>query len=220
MTPRHFKSTIYGHLSRVGKAFSSPRRLEMLDLLAQAPRSVEDLARLSGQSIANCSAHLKVLRAARLVLSEKRGQHVLCRLADDDVAGAVVTLHRLGRHHVADIERDAAAHARFHHLAPAADAFALAARLKSGTITLLDVRPMEEFAAGHVAGAISIPLVELGRRAGELPRRRPVLVYCRGPLCGMAADAARRLRRRGWDAQRLEIGVAEWRADGGRVVAA
>ena len=214
------KAALYDHVARVGKAVSAPRRLELLDLLGQAPRTVEALATASGMSVANTSQHLQVLRVAGLVTSSRDGLYVTYRLASDDVADFFMTLRRLAESHLADLEL---VKARFFASADDLDALTskqLLARIQRGEVVLLDVRPAEEFAAAHIDGALSIPHDELKRRIGELSKRRRVVAYCRGPYCVFAADAVRLLRRRGFDATRIEDGVVEWRARGLPVVSA
>ena len=208
------KTALYEQVARVAKAVSAPRRLELLDLLGQAPRTVDDLAACTGMSVANTSQHLQVLRAAGLVGSSRDGLYVTYRLASDEVATFSMTLRGLAESHLADLER---VKARFFASADDLDAVTgkeLLARVRRGEVVLLDVRPAEEYAAAHIDGAVSIPHDELKRRIGELSKRRRVVAYCRGPYCVFAADAVKLLRRRGFDATRIEDGVVEWRARG------
>ncbi len=211
---RHFKNAIYEQLGRIGKALASPRRLELLDLLCQGPRTVETLAHEAGQSLANTSQHLQVLRAARLVETEKHGLYVTYRLADEKVC----TLYR---------ELRILAEARLHEIHAVTREFfdqrdelepvdrdALVARVRSGEVTLLDVRPVEEFEAGHIPGAVSVPLEDLESRLADLPHDREVVAYCRGPYCVLSAKAVETLRARGYCAIRMEEGVPDWRARG------
>jgi rhodanese-related sulfurtransferase/DNA-binding transcriptional ArsR family regulator len=214
------KAALYEQVARVGKALGAPRRLEILDLLGQAPRTVEALATASGMSVANTSQHLQILRVAGLVASSRDGLFVTYRLASDDVAEFSTTLRRLAESHLADLER---LKARFFTSADDLDALTskqLLARVQRGEVVLLDVRPAEEYAAAHIHGAVSIPHDELERRIGELSKHRRVVAYCRGPYCVFAADAVKLLRRRGFKAKRIEDGVVEWRARGLPVVAA
>lgn len=211
---RRFKDVVYEQLSRVGKALASPRRLELLDLLAQGPRTVEGLARESGQTIANASQHLKVLREARLVDAEKSGLYVTYRLADQEVAALCRALRGVAESRLAEIERVTKDFLRDRGLLEPVDADALRDRVRRGEVTVLDVRPAEEYRAGHIPGAISLPLAVLERRLATLPRDRELVAYCRGPYCVLAVEAVQRLRREGFRAVRLEDGVPEWRARG------
>ncbi len=213
-TSRDLKNTVYEHLARLGKALSSGPRVELLDLLAQGPRTVDDLAQQVGQSVANTSQHLQVLRRARLVEAEKRGLHAVYRLAHPDVQAFFGAFRRLAEDRLLEIqdatrrflaERDA--------LEPV-DADRLVARIRAGEVTLLDVRPPEEFAAGHLPGALSVPVADLADRLATLPRDREVVAYCRGPYCVMALDAVQLLRAHGFRALRLDEGVTDWRARG------
>ena len=195
---RRRKDVLYGGLAAVVKALGNPHRLELLDLLAQAPRTVEVVADMAALSVANASQHLQVLRAAGLVDAERRGAFVVYRLADQDVADTVVQLRRLAA-------RDAA---------EAVDRETLLARVRRGDVVLLDVRPPEEFAAGRIPGARSVPIRELKARIDELPRAQEIVAYCRGPFCVYADDAVRVLRDAGRRASTMKDGVAEWRAAG------
>lgn len=213
-TGRVLKDTVYGHLARVGKALASPVRLELLDLLAQAPRAVEELAREVGATVANTSQHLQVLKGARLVEADKRGQHVRYRLADASVSELGVALRRMGEARLAEIEQVRRAfHAERGSLEPVRRE-ELVARAARAEVTVLDVRAPEEFRAGHFPGARSVPLAELAARLDELPRDRAVVAYCRGPWCVLALDAVRVLRAAGFEAWHAEEGVADWRAAG------
>ena len=211
---RRFKDSIYEQLALIGKALSSGRRLEILDLLCQGPRTVEALSRQAGQSLANTSRHLQVLRAARLVDASKSGVRVTYRLADDEVCDLFLALRRLGEGRLAEIERITRQFLEERGALEPVDHGALINRVRSGEVTVLDVRPAEEYEAGHIAGAVSLPLAELERRLGEVPLGRAVVAYCRGPYCVMALDAVEVLRRNGFEAQRMEEGVPEWRARG------
>jgi rhodanese-related sulfurtransferase len=213
------KTAVYEQIARIGRALASPRRLELLDLLSQGPRTVEALARLTGQTFANTSHHLQVLRRARLVDAEKAGLYVTYRLADPKVAGFLVRLQALAASRLAELERIAREYLQDRGAMEAVGRTELVRRVRAGEVTLVDVRPREEYAAAHIPGAISVPLGELKTRLGELPRERDVVAYCRGPYCVMALDAVEVLRRGGLRAHRLEDGVNEWRARGWRVEA-
>ena len=210
-TGRRFKDSIYEQLSRIGKSLASGPRLEILDILCQAPRSVEVLAGQVGQSVANTSHHLQVLRRARLVEAEKEGVRVTYRLADDEVC---VFYRGLAESRLLEIEQVTREFMQARGCMEPVDRDALAARIRSDAVTVLDVRPPEEYRAGHLPGAVSVPLDELERRLAELPRDREVVAYCRGSYCVMALDAVELLRSRGFRATRMEEGVPDWRARG------
>lgn len=214
---RSFKATAYGELARVGKALASPWRLELLDLLAQAPRSVEGLAGQLQQPLANVSHHLQVLRRARLVEAERSGTWVIYRLASPEVATLAAALRVVGRTRLAELEAASRAFVDARDGLEPLSAAELRGRAERGEVTVLDVRPTEEFRAGHIRGARSVPLEELEQRLADLPADRPVVAYCRGPWCVMAVEAVTRLRERGFDARRLEESLVEWRAAGGAV---
>lgn len=214
---RRYKDAVYELIARLGKAVASPRRLELLDLLIQGPRTVEELARQSGQSIANTSQHLKALRLARLVESEKEGLYVTYRVAAPEVAGFFLGLRGLAQSRMAEMEQVTRRFLQGRQGMEPVDRNDLARRVRKGEVVVLDVRPAEEYRAGHIAGAKSLPLPELERRLKELPRGKEIVAYCRGPYCVMAVHAVEMLRRRGYRAFRLEDGVPEWRAGGYRV---
>ena len=192
----------------MGKAFASPVRLELLDLLAQAPRSVEELARASGQSTANASQHLQALHAAGLVERAREGNRVRYSMASEALR-LWRALRDVSAARLAEVER--AAHDYLGDHVEAIDRDELRARLARGDVVLVDVRPAEEFAAGHIDGARSIPLDELDRRISELPGGAEVVAYCRGPFCAYAHEAVRRLHATGRAARRLEDGWPEWK---------
>jgi len=221
MTTRHrqFKNAIYEQLSRLGKAISAAKRLELLDLLCQGPRTVEALAEQAALSVANASQHLQVLRAARLIEAEKKGLYVEYRLADEEVCRFFVALRGLAQTRLAEVEQVAREYFEQRGAMEAVEAGELLRRVKRGEVTVLDVRPVEEYRAGHIPGALSCPVEELKARLKELPRGREIVAYCRGPFCVMAAEAVELLRKKGFKAQRLEQGVADWRARGWRVEA-
>jgi rhodanese-related sulfurtransferase len=211
---RRFKDTVFALQAQTGKAVASPRRLELLDLLAQGPRTVEALARETSQTIANTSQHLQVLRGAHLVETEKHGLYVTYRLAGEEVTRFCLALRQLAESRTDQLEAAAQGFLRKQDQLEPVDQEALLTRIRRGEVTLLDVRPAEEYQAGHIPGALSVPLAELDRRLSELPRRREVVAYCRGPYCVMAIEAVTRLRARGYRALRLEAGVPDWRARG------
>ncbi len=215
---RCFKDTIYEQFARIGKAVSSPRRLELLDLLCQCPRTVEALARETGQSLANTSRHLQVLRAARLVEGEKQGLYVTYRLADEEVCGFYRALRALAESRLAEVERvtreslDRLGYER--GMMEPVDRVVLLERVRRGKVTVLDVRPREEYEAGHVPGALSVPLREIETVLARLPRDQEIVAYCRGPYCVLAVEVVAMLRARGFRAVRMEEGVPDWRAMG------
>lgn len=214
---RRFKDALYDQLARIGRASSAPKRLELLDLLCQGPRTVEALAKESALSIANASQHLQVLRAARLVDAEKKGLYVEYRLADDEVGRFFVALRRLAQARLTEIESVQRAYLADHESMEPVAAGELRRRLRAGEVTLIDVRPASEYRAGHIPGALSVPLSELEVRLEALPRNREIVAYCRGPYCVMSLDAVNVLRKRGFRAKRMEEGVADWRARGWRI---
>jgi rhodanese-related sulfurtransferase len=211
---RRFKAASYDQLARIGKALASGPRLEILDLLCQGPRVVEAIAAEVEQSMANTSHHLQALRRAGLVDSERDGIRIVYRVADDDVRTFFGALRRVGESHLAELQRVAERFLSDRGALDPVDRDGLVDRVQRGEVTVVDVRPADEFAAGHLPGAVSIPLPELKQRLKELPKRREVVAYCRGPYCVMAIDAVELLRSAGYRAERLEDGVADWRARG------
>jgi rhodanese-related sulfurtransferase len=219
MAPNHprFKTAIYEQIARIGKATSSPARLEVLDLLSQGPRTVEAIASQISQSVANTSHHLQVLRSTRLVETEKAGTYVTYRLADPRVVAFVLQLRTLAQARLAEIDRVSQDYLAQRGILEAVDDGELLRRVKAGAVTVVDVRPRQEFEAGHIPGALSIPLAELKKRLRDVPKDRDVVAYCRGPYCVMALDAVDMLRKKGFRAHRLEHGVVEWQARGEKV---
>ncbi|MBI4485245.1 MAG: metalloregulator ArsR/SmtB family transcription factor [Acidobacteria bacterium] len=213
------KGPIYEQIARIGKATASPGRLELLDLLTQGPRTVEALAAQIGQSVANTSHHLQVLRRARLVDSEKAGLHVTYRLADSQVGTFFLQLRTLAKSRLAEIEQVSREYLEERGALEAVDDDELLRRVRAGAVTVIDVRPREEYLAGHIPGAISLPVAELKKRVPRLSKRRDIVAHCRGPYCVMALDAVDILRRKGFRAHRMEHGVLEWRARGWRIEA-
>jgi rhodanese-related sulfurtransferase len=215
---RRFRSAIYHQFARIGKAVSNPSRLELLDLLCQGPRTVEALAREAGLGLTNASQHLKALREARLVEAEKAGLFVTYRLADDQVCEFFRSLRSLAEARLAEVGEMTRRFLERREGLQAVDREALLAKVRDGAVTVLDVRPSEEYRAGHLPGALSVPLKELERKLSELPRDREVVAYCRGPYCVLAVEAVEMLRSRGFAAFRLEDGVPDWQARGFPVV--
>jgi rhodanese-related sulfurtransferase/DNA-binding HxlR family transcriptional regulator len=202
------KTALFEAIAMMGKAFSSPVRLELLDLLAQAPRTVEELARASGQSTANTSQHLQALHAAGLVVRERDRTRVRYALADEGVLGLWLALRDTALARLAEAERAAREH--LGEEVQAIDREELVSRLARGEVVLIDVRPAEEYAAGHIDGARSIPLAELKQRIAELPPDTEIVAYCRGPVCAYAHQAVRTLQLAGRSARRLADGWPEW----------
>lgn len=211
---RHFKNTIYEQFSRIGKAVSSPKRLELIDLLCQGERTVEALAKETGLTVANASQHLQVLRAARLIEAEKIGLYVTYRLADQMVCEFFLSMRILAENRLAEVEQTKRRFLEGREGMEPVDRDALLKRVHEGLVTVLDVRPPEEYQAGHIPGAISIPLKELKRRLSGLPQNQEIVAYCRGPYCVLAIQAVEVLRAKGFNAVRLEEGIQDWRALG------
>jgi rhodanese-related sulfurtransferase len=205
---------LYREVARIGQAIASAPRLGLLDLLRQGPRTVEALAKEAGLTLANASQHLKVLREARLVEAEKRGVFVTYRLADDAVEGFYRSLRGLAETRLAEVQQIARAFADKRGSFEPIDRRLLMRRMRAGEVTVLDVRPVEEYRAGHIAGAVSLPLKQLEKRLKSLPRDREIVAYCRGPYCVFAPEAVTILRQHGYAARPMEDGVAEWRARG------
>ena len=215
---RRFKDTIYEQFARLGKATAAPKRLELLDLLCQGPRTVEALAEQAAISVANASQHLQVLRMARLVDAEKKGLHVEYRISDDQVRRFFLALRTLAESRLAEVEQVTRQYLEERGAMEAVAGDELLRRVRTGEVTVLDVRPAQEYQAAHIPGALSIPVGQLEARLAELPRNRDVIAYCRGPYCVMAIEAVELLRRKGFRAHRMEQGVVDWQARGWRVV--
>jgi len=211
---REFKDASYGQLARVGKAISSPKRLELLDLLCQAERSVEELARETEMTIANTSQHLQALEAARLVRARKNGRFVIYSLADALVSDFFRAYRVLAEDRIAEIEQLRRRFLEGQNELSTVDRESLIRRVKAKEVVVIDVRPAEEYRTGHIPGALGMPLEELKRRLAELPRDKDIVAYCRGPYCVFALDAVRLLRSQGLRAFRLDASLADWRAHG------
>ncbi|MEK6550981.1 MAG: metalloregulator ArsR/SmtB family transcription factor [Pseudomonadota bacterium] len=214
MDNRKLKNLLYEQVARIGKAVSSPIRLELLEILCQGDKSVEQLARATDISVKLASAHLKALKAARLVESQRHGKHIHYRLTDPQVADLWVALRDSAEARLTSLQaamKDLVAHPD--ELAPVSGK-ALLAQARRGEIVVIDVRPESEYRTAHLPHARSIPLTELRARLGDLPKGKPVVAYCRGPFCLMAKEAVALLNKKGFKATRFELGVAEWRASG------
>ena len=211
---RAFKDAIYDQFARIGKAVSSPKRLELLDILCQGPRTVEVLAKETGLTVANASQHLQVLRAARLVETEKEGLFVIYRLADLAVCEFFRAMRLLAESRLAEVEQIKRQFLEGKEGMEPVNREALLGLVREGAVTVLDVRPAEEYNAGHISGAISIPLKELQLRLSDLPRDQEIVAYCRGPYCVLSVQAVEILRAKGFNAVRIEEGIQDFRAMG------
>lgn len=214
MQARKAKSRIYEQFSRIGKAISSPHRLEIIEILAQSERTVEALAEALSIPIANASHHLRALRAARLVDSRKEGTFVYYSLAAPEVFELTRSIRTLAERQLDEVDRIVRSYFRARDQLEPIGREALLDRARAGDAIVLDVRPAEEYRAGHIPGALSIPVAELERRLGELPAGKEIIAYCRGPYCVMAVEAMQKLRAHGRAARRLVEGFPEWRAAG------
>lgn len=208
------KRDVFLNLARIGTALSSPIRIEFLELLAQSERSVDQLATLTGVSVANTSQHLQKLRQAGLIVARKEGLYVYYRLAGDKVVELLSAVSRVGEAYVAEVEKILRLYFTQKDALEPIPATELLDRAREGLVTVLDVRPPEEYAAGHVPGAINIPIHELEKRLKDLPKRKEIIAYCRGPYCLMSYEAVAMLRKKGMKARRLEAGLPEWRVAG------
>ena len=205
---------LYEQLARVGQALASGGRLALLDLLRQGPRTVEGLAQEAGLTLANASQHLKVLRQARLVEAEKQGIFVTYRLADQAVDDFYGALRGLAERRLTEVQQISRSFFEKRGSLEPVDRHLLLERLRSGEVTVLDVRPAEEYRAAHIAGALSVPLKDLEKHLGGWPTDREIVAYCRGPYCVLAPEAVKLLRAHGYRATALDDGVGEWRARG------
>ena len=208
------KQLLYAQFAEVAKALGHRHRLEILEVLAQGERSVEALAERAGLSIANASQHLRLMRRTGLLASRRNGKQILYRLSDPAVLDLLSALHRVAERNLAEVREVVAGYFHQRDALEPVSRKELARRLKDGRVTVLDVRPEDEFAAGHLPRAINIPLRELPRRLRDLPKTREVVAYCRGPYCVLAFEATALLRKHGFNVRRLEDGYPEWRAAG------
>jgi rhodanese-related sulfurtransferase/DNA-binding HxlR family transcriptional regulator len=211
---RLFKDKLFEQFARVGKALANPHRLEILDLLAQGERTVEDLAREAGMSVANTSRHLQELRAARLVEVRREGLYGYYRLADERVFAAWRAIRDLGEARLAEIDRLVGSYLTYRDSLEAVCAEELLAKMREEGVEVLDVRPEDEYRAGHIPGARSVPVERMEAYLEEIPRDREVVAYCRGPYCVFSDEAVALLRSRGYRARRLREGLPDWRAAG------
>lgn len=213
-TPAPQTEDLFAQFARITGAMAAPSRLKLLDRLCQGEQNVETLAQATGLTVANTSHHLRVLAEARLVTSRRVPPQVFYQLAGEAVCRFWFALRDLARERLADIDRAVAAYLAGEPELTAISRGELISRMEAGDVVLLDVRPEAEFRAGHIPGAVSVPLEELASRIADLPAGRQVVAYCRGPYCFLAVDAVRELRLHGFDARRLEEGMPEWRAAG------
>jgi ArsR family transcriptional regulator len=208
------KYLLYAQFARVAKALSHPHKLELLELLAQCERSVEALAKVAGLTVANTSRHLQQLRRAGLVESRKEGLYVFYRVAGDDVIDLLSSLQRTGERHIGEVNRVVMEYFNDRDSLEAVSRKELLQRSKDGLVTVLDVRPPEEYESGHIPGAINVPLERIEQCLKELPKGQEVFAYCRGAYCVLAFEAVAALREKGFKARRLEEGYPEWKAAG------
>jgi rhodanese-related sulfurtransferase len=217
MQTREMKDGVYAQFARIGKAVAAPKRIELLELLCQGPRTVEALAGQTALTVANASQHLKVLLTSRLVDAQKKGLFVEYRLADEGVLRFVHAMRELAEARFAEIGAIMQAYLRARGKLERVSGEDLVQRVRKAEVTVLDVRPELEYRAGHIPGARSVPLSELKRQLADLPKNREIVAYCRGPQCVMAIEAVELLRKRGFRAQRMEQGVMDWRARGWKI---
>jgi rhodanese-related sulfurtransferase/DNA-binding transcriptional ArsR family regulator len=214
MSTQTTKRELYQSIAKVAQALASGNRLQLLEFMAQGERSVDALAAMAGVTVANASQHLQALRRAGLVASRKDGQRVYYRVAGDDVVRLFDGLRGVAESRLAEVRQLVNEFLGDRHALEAVPADELLARAKKGLVTVLDVRPPEEYAAGHVRGAINVPMDKLEVYLAKLPKRLEIVAYCRGPYCLMSFEAVALLRKRGWKARRLEDGFPEWKAAG------
>jgi rhodanese-related sulfurtransferase/DNA-binding transcriptional ArsR family regulator len=213
-THREFKDRLFGQFARVGKALASPKRLEIVDLLAQGERTVEEIARETDMSIASASQHLQALKGARMVEARREGLYAHYRLADEDVFRTWQAIRALGESRLAEVDRVVETYLADRDALEAVDVMELMERLSDGSVVVLDVRPEEEYRAGHIPGAHSVPVEKLEAYLEKIPKNREVVAYCRGPYCVFSDEAVALLSSRGYRAKRLAEGLPDWRAAG------
>ena len=211
---REFKDALYAQFARLGQALANPTRIELLDLLGQGEKTVEALARHVATPHKSTSAHLRVLRQARLVETRREGTYVYYRLADDDVSRLLRALETLGHNRLADVQQVVRLHLDGRDQLEPVTRTELRRLMRAGDVTVLDVRPAEEYLAGHIPGALSVPVPELRRRLRDIPKGREVIAYCRGRYCVYSLEAVTLLRKHGYRARRAHEGLPDWRAAG------
>ncbi|MCY9547188.1 ArsR/SmtB family transcription factor [Lysinibacillus xylanilyticus] len=210
LNERNLKDLLYQEFGRIGKSFSSPKRLEILDLLSQGPKSVDAIAKNTEMSVANVSQHLKTLFNSRLVKYKKEGNYVIYELADEVISDFLIALHALSEKQLIQVQQIKEEFLNDHLGLEGIALSDLLSRMEKGEVLLLDVRPKEEYEEAHIPGAVSIPIEELGERISSLPTNCDVVAYCRGPYCLMSAEAVKILKSKGINAFRMEQGVKEW----------
>ena len=213
-THREFKDRLFEQFARIGKAMASPKRLEILDLLAQAERTVEEIARETAVPTANASQHLQVLKGAGMVVSRREGLYAYYRLADEGVFRTWQSVRALGETRLADIDRVVETYLKDRDALETVGAPGLMERINDRNLVVLDVRPEEEYRAGHIPGALSVPVDALEAALQTLPKDKEIVAYCRGPYCVFSDEAARFLNARGYRARRLAEGFPDWRSAG------
>jgi rhodanese-related sulfurtransferase len=211
---REFKDRLFGQFARIGKALSSPRRLEIVNLLAQSERAVEEIAKETTMSVASASQHLQALKAARMVEARREGLYMHYRLADEDVFRMWQAVRALAESRLAEVDRVVESYLQDRDALEAVDATELLGLLSDRSVIVLDVRPEEEYRAGHIPGALSVPVDSLEAALQTLPKDREIVAYCRGPYCVFSDEAVALLRSRGYTARRLRQGLPDWRAAG------
>ncbi len=214
MSSSGFKHDLFAQFARVGKAVGNGNRLELLEFLAQGERSVDELAQVTGLTVANTSQHLQQLRQAGLVVARKQGLKVYYRLSGDDVIRLFDAIRKAAERHLAEVDRLVNSYLTVKDNLEPVPARELLDRVRQGLVTVIDVRPPEEYVAGHVPGAVNIPLAELEQQMQLLDPNQEVVAYCRGPHCILAFEAVAQLRRKGLKARRLEDGYPEWKTAG------
>jgi rhodanese-related sulfurtransferase/DNA-binding transcriptional ArsR family regulator len=214
MSSKGVKSRLFAEFAKVSKALGSGNRLELLEFLAQGERSVDVLARLAGLSVANTSRHLQVLRQVGLVQARKEGAFVYYSVSGDGVIRLLGALQEVAQHNVAEVQSIVVAYLHSKDALEPVSVAELAERIRAGLVTVVDVRPKEEYAAGHLPGAVNVPLSDIDERVRDMPRHREIVAYCRGPFCVLSFEAVARLREKGFSARRLETGFPEWKVAG------
>jgi rhodanese-related sulfurtransferase/DNA-binding transcriptional ArsR family regulator len=214
MSIKNVKALLFNEFARVSKALGSGNRLELLEFLAQGERSVDALAKLSGLSVANTSRHLQVLRQAGLVTARKNGLFVFYSVSGEGVIKLLAALQEVAQHNVAEVTRLVNTYLSSRDSLEPVSVNDLMGRMGEGLVTIVDVRPKEEYDAGHLRGAINVPLAEIEQHLDDLPRNREIIAYCRGPFCVLSFEAVARLRDKGFEARRLETGFPEWKVAG------
>lgn len=214
MSSKGVKPLLFAEFAKVSKALGSGNRLELLEFLAQGERSVDVLARLAGLSVANTSRHLQVLRQVGLVQARKEGAFVYYSVSGDGVIRLLSALQEVAQHNVAEVRSIVVAYLDSKDALEPVSVAELAERIRAGLVTVVDVRPKEEYAAGHLPGAINVPLSEIDQHADAMPHDREIVAYCRGPFCVLSYEAVSRFREKGFTARRLETGFPEWKVAG------